>query len=378
MILIIGAGVIGASIAWHLASRGARDVRLIERGRPGEGSTHRATGGFRVQFGTAVNVHLSLLSREKLLRFEEEVGVDSGYRQAGYLFLASTEAQLRSLREGQAKQRSAGFADGQIISAADAATINPFISLDGIIGAAWCPTDGFIRARDILRGYLDGARRLGVTLTTAEVLRLHRENGRITAVTTDQGEISCEHVINAAGAWAGSLAALAGESLPVTPLRRQVAATIPTQALPASMPMTIYPDGFHLRERDGRVLLLWPDTPTSPVPFDATLDDAWLTRIRAFADERVPLLRDTPIDRAASWAGLYEMSPDKHAILGRSPALENFWYANGSSGHGVMHAPAIGQLVAEMILDGRTSIDVHALRPSRFAEGDPNSMSGVL
>jgi sarcosine oxidase subunit beta len=378
MILIIGAGVIGASIAWHLASRGVRDVTLIERGTPGEGSTHRATGGFRVQFGTAVNVRLSLLSREKLQRFEEEVGVDSGYRQAGYLFLASTEAQLRALREGQAKQRSAGFEDGRIITPEDIARINPFVSLDGIIGAAWCPTDGFIRARDILRGYLEGALRRGVTRTTAEVVGMRRQNGRIVAVTTDRGEIACDHVINAAGAWAGSIATLAGETLPVAPLRRQVAATVPTNLLPPSMPMTIYPDGFHLRERDGRVLLLWPDTPPSSDPFDTTLDDAWLARIRSFTDERVPLLRDIPIDRAASWAGLYEMSPDKHAILGRSPALENFWYANGSSGHGVMHAPATGQLVAEMIVDGKTSIDVHALRPSRFEEGQPNAVSDVL
>jgi sarcosine oxidase subunit beta len=155
-------------------------------------------------------------------------------------------------------------------------------------------------------------------------------------------------------------------------LRRQIASTVETDVLPAMTPMTIWvDDGFHYRVRDGRVLLVWPDDPHTPDPYDTTFDDRWLAKVERATRDRVPCLRDVPIDRERCWAGLYEMSPDRHAIIGRSPEHANLFLANGSSGHGVMHSPAIGQIIAEMILDGETSLDVSELRPSRFAEGKP-------
>jgi sarcosine oxidase subunit beta len=173
---------------------------------------------------------------------------------------------------------------------------------------------------------------------------------------------------------------MAGVHLPVTPLRRQVAATVPCDLLPADMPMTIWAgDGFHLRVRDGRVLLLWPTPGVPGRPYDTSLDLEWVRAVREKAAARVPVLRGVEVDRAASWAGLYEMSPDKHAILGRAPGCENFYLINGSSGHGVMHSPALGQLLAEIICEGKaTTLDVRALRPERFAEGEPNLVSELL
>jgi sarcosine oxidase subunit beta len=187
-------------------------------------------------------------------------------------------------------------------------------------------------------------------------------------------------VINAAGAWAGAFGSACGLNVPVSPLRRQVALTEPTRVLPDSMPMTIFTDdGFHLRVRDGRVLLLWPTPGLLGRPFDATVDAEWIDAVTAKAHARVPVLRDVPVDSAGSWAGLYEMSPDKHAILGAHPECENLFLINGSSGHGVMHAPALGHLLAEVVLDGRaTTIDTHALRPERFSEGDLNESAGPL
>ena len=192
--------------------------------------------------------------------------------------------------------------------------------------------------------------------------------GASTAVRTARDEIAAEHVVNAAGAWAGALARLAGAELPVTPLRRQVAVTVPTGALPANMPMTIFAgDGFHLRVRDGRVLLLLP-SPGGADPFDAAVEPAWVEAVTRVAHERVPGVANVPIDRAACWGGLYEMSPDGHAIVGAAPGVPNLYFANGSSGHGAMHAPALGQLVAELVLDGEArALDVAALRPERFA-----------
>ncbi len=374
-VVVLGGGVMGASVAWHLASRGCQDVLVIDRGlSPGAGSTGKATGGFRTQFATPVNIRLSLLSREKLLRFPEEIGVDSGYRPHGYLFLAGDETQMAALRSIRPLQHSLGVPVEEV-GPEDVARLNPAVRTDGIPGGSFCALDGFIRPLDILNGYTEAAKRLGVRFqygveaTGFSVTK--RLPGQVVSVETTAGPVQARHVVNAAGPWAGALGRIAGLEIPVTPLRRQVAPTVPTSALPDDMPMTIFlEDGFHLRVRDGRVLLLWPQPSTSQDPFDDRFDEGWLPGLLERAHARVPVLRDVPVDRAACWAGLYEMSPDQHALLGRAPSLENLWLINGSSGHGVMHSPALGQILAEMILDGGArTMDAHALRPSRFAEG---------
>ena len=204
--------------------------------------------------------------------------------------------------------------------------------------------------------------------------------GRVTGVVTDRETIACRAVVNAAGAWAARIAKLAGVTLPVEPLRRQVAATVPCDLLPVEMPMTIFAgDGYHLRVRDGRVLLLWPNPGKPGAPFDTSVDEEWIAEIVAKTARRVPSIRKVPVDRSASWAGLYEMSPDKHAILGPAPECPNFYLINGSSGHGVMHSPALGHLLAEIICGGKaTTLDVSALSPTRFAEGRLNHVSELL
>ena len=279
-------------------------------------------------------------------------------------------------------QHAEGLHEAVEVSPADIAHLNPAVSLDGVVGGSFCPTDGFIHPLGILEGYLSAAARLGVRIDWGvEAVGLDRDvSGRVMAVVTRTGRIPAGVVVNAAGAWAGDFACSCGVDEPVTPLRRQVARTIRTRALPALMPMTIFTgDGFHLRVRNGRVLLLWPTPGVPGRPFDDSVDPDWIAEVTARAHQRVPVLRDVPVDLNACWAGLYEMSPDKHAILGAAPGCGNFYLVNGSSGHGVMHAPALGQLLAEIILDGRaTTIDVTPLRPTRFAEGELNPVSELL
>lgn len=381
-VVIVGAGVIGASIASHLAMRGLA-VTVIERGTaPAAGSTSRATGGFRSQFSTAVNVQLSLLSREKLRRFEEEIGVDSGYREYGYLFVASSEQEMQVLENANTVQQANGLREARLLSRGEIFDINPAISRDvPVAGGAWCPTDGFLRATAITNGYVTAAARLGAEFRFGvEVTGGQRAGERLTALITSDGRHEGQIFVNAAGAWARLLMQRLGDDLPVEPLQRHVATTVPTAILPESMPMTVFlSDGFHLRVRDGRILLLRPAPPASNDPFDQTFDDSWLRETLHIAHARIPLLRDCEVDRSACWSGLYEMSPDRHAIVGRAPRFDNLFLANGSSGHGVMHAPALGEVVAEMIVNGKARLPgVEALRPSRFDEGAAIASSHLL
>lgn len=365
--------MIGASVAYHLAERGLREVVVLDRAPgPGAGSTGRATGGFRAQFSSAIEVRLSLLARAKLRRFADETGGDCGYVPAGYLWVAETAAELAALRDALAVQRANGVDDARELGADEIAHVNPALRCEPLAGGTYAASDGFIRPLQILAGYRQAAERLGVRFAwEAPVIGIERgHDGRAVAVRTPRGALASGIVVNAAGPWAAQVARLAGIDLPVVPLRRQVAVTVPSAVLPATMPMTVYPgDGFHLRVRDGRVLLLLP-SPGGADPFADDVEPAWIDRVAATARARLPVLAGVAIDTAACWAGLYENSPDGRAILGAASGMPNLYFANGSSGHGVMHAPALGQLLAEIILDGAArSLDVDALRPDRFGLG---------
>jgi sarcosine oxidase, subunit beta len=382
-ILVVGGGVIGASVAWHLAQRGHRDVVILDAGSgPGSGSTGRATGGFRGQFSTAINVQLSLLSRPKLTQLADETGVDAHVRPVGYLFLAHDHDALARLESARAVQHAAGLLEARALTPAEAGAINPQVTMDDVVGATWCPIDGTIRPLEILRGYLTDAARLGVRVQWGErVRRMDRDaQGRVTSVHTDHESWQVDQVVNAAGPWANAIAAMVDFDLPVRAARQQIAVTAPLTELSDGFPMTIWTrDGFHLRVRDGRALLNRPVPATDDAPAELSIDEAWVEATWALAQSRVPCLARAQLDAGAHWAGFYEMSPDKTAVLGAVPGCENLILVNGSSGHGVMHSPILGQLAAEQLLDGRiSSLDARALRPERFAEGDLNPVSDLL
>ncbi|HTK57084.1 MAG TPA: FAD-dependent oxidoreductase [Gemmatimonadales bacterium] len=371
-VVVIGAGVVGASVAWHLAGRGVK-VTLVDQGHGrGDGSSARATGGFRAQYGTAINIRLSLLSRAKLRAFPEEVGADPGYEPAGYLWLATSPRELATLSEGCDLQRSEGVTEAAVVSTDEIRRLNPAVHDPKVIGGTWCPTDGFIRPLAILGGYLDGARARGAEVRwETRVTGVERNGEGITAVVTDRGPIPCGAVVVASGPWSGEVGRALGLAIPVQPLRRQVAPTVPTQALPSGMPMTIWAgDGFHVRVRNGRVLLLRPTEGDPRDPWSTAVDEAWVQEVTLMGRTRIPALREVAVDRLGCWAGLYEMSPDKHALLGRVHGAANAFTASGNSGHGVMHSLAEGQLLSELIVDGAfQSLDATSLRPTRFAEG---------
>ena len=380
---MIGGGVIGASVAWHLVQRGARDVLIVDASEaPGMGSTGKATGGYRGQFANTINVQLSLLSRAKLLRFADDTGVDPEYNPVGYLFLADDEVSLEAFRAARRIQHGAGLTEAREISVDEASRISPHAVLDGVKGAAWCPSDGTIRPLKLLRGYLDSAERAGVRVQwNAAVHGMERAaTGRITHVDVNGERIAVGQVVNAAGAWSARVAALAGIELPVKPMRRQIACTHPLTTLDDSTTMTIWVrDAFHYRVRDGRALLNWPVDTLRDDPYALDVDQDLIERVWAIARQRSTAFRDTSLDASAHWVGLYEMSPDKSVIFGRAPGCDNLLLINGSSGHGVMHSPILGQLAAELLCDGTThTLDMHPLRLSRFDDGDALPISGML
>ena len=244
-----------------------------------------------------------------------------------------------------------------------------------VIGGSFCPVDGFIAPMKILEGYINGAKKLGVKFIYGEEIQsIIVDRNKITETTTPSSEFSAGIVVNTAGAWAGYTAGLAGLKIPVTPLKRQVACMNKENILPENLPMTIFvKDSFHFRTKDKKFILLMPTDNEISDPLDTTVEDVWLENIGQIAKNRITVLvnSDYKIDKSLSWAGLYEMSPDVHILLGLAPGFENFYLANGSSGHGVMHSPAIGQLLAELIISNETAIDISSLRPSRFSEGKP-------
>jgi sarcosine oxidase subunit beta len=322
-----------------------------------------------------------LLAREKLRQFQQETGVDPGYQPVGYLFMARTQAQLQSLRAAMTLQRAAGLREVEEVSTADIRRLSPAVRADDLIGGTFGSTDGYILPLEILRGYLEAAERLGVRFEyEAGWTECVVDAGRITGVRSERGTIATRRVINAAGPWAGIVGRQAGADVPVSPLRRQTAITQPFPQMPETTPMTInVDDGFHFRVRDGRVLLLWPDDLPANDPFDTSFDRRWLPKVISRARDRAPVLADLEIDLPRCICGLYEMSPDKHALVGPAPGVEGLYLINGSSGHGVMHSSVLGLLLSEIILDGRAhTADIHALRPSRFAEGRPNPQSEIL
>lgn len=366
--IVAGGGVIGASIAFHLAKKGLKKICVIDKGQPGSGSTGKATGGFRSQFGSEININLSLLSLKKLLSFKDETGIDPGYKPNGYLFIAQNEEELSKLKEANTLQKKTGLDDAIMVTPGDIKTLNPFIDHSNIYGGTFCQSDGFITPINILRGYTEAAKRLGVEIIyNSEIFSIDVEDQLITQIKTANEGYSAGSVINAAGAWAAGISKLAGTEIPVKPLKRQVCRLMEEKIIPENTPMTIWTDNsFHFRMRDNHLILLMPSEPENNV--ELTPEKKWLEKVFTVANSRLPATGNCHIDYSGSWAGFYEISPDEHVLLGLAPGFRNFYLANGSSGHGVMHSPAIGQLLSEIISGESTSFDVSSLSPNRFTE----------
>ena len=372
-VVIIGGGIVGASVAWHLTDAGCRNVLLVEREtHQGKGSTGKSMGGVRAQFATAPNIQMSLYSIPFYANFEERLGHPSEYRPQGYLFVATKPSHLEYLRTNQQLQKSLGLTQVRMLTREDIIAIVPQLRSDDILGGSFCATDGFVDPYSVMVGFTTRACEQGATLwRSTEVTAVHREGDRISGVETTRGSVSTRVVVNASGPWAAETAALAGIDLPIEPLRRMLIPTEPFDGVPHTIPMVIdMTNGFHFRPESLGFLLAWNDPEETP-GYKMDFDPAFIEKVLTRAADRVPCFENLAVNPKRAWAGLYEMSPDHHAILGEAPEVRGFYCANGFSGHGVMHAPATGKILADLILHGATSVlsDIEVLSPARFAKG---------
>ncbi len=368
-VVIVGGGVMGASTAYHLALRGCPNVLLLERESFfGTQATGRCAGGIRYQFSTEINVRLSLLSLPMLDRFEEELDQPIDRRRTGYLFLLTSDESVSNLNEIVQMQRRLGV-NTEWLTPEDIAARVPLLNLTGVQAGTNHADDGLADPNSVVQGYVSGARRLGAKLLTdVDVTGIRVEEDKIQAVVTNNGEVATPVVVNAAGPWAGEIGKMAGVDIPIVPLRRQIAVTGPLPGVPSDFPFVIDFDQSLYFHREGDGLLTGMSNPNEQVGFDQSVDPEWeLVHFEA-AMARLPLLERAGI--ASRWAGLYEVSPDAHPILGRIPQVEGLFCVGGFSGHGFMHGPICGLLLAEEILDGAAhTLDISSLYIDRFESG---------
>ena len=379
-VALIGGGIVGSSIAYHLVEAGCKDVIVIERETAqGKGSTGKSMGGVRAQFSTPVNIQMSLYSIPFYASFEERLGYPCDYRPQGYLFCATHEKHMTYLRANYEKQVAMGLKNVRLVAGDEIRGMFPLLRGNDIIGGSFCSTDGFVDPNSAMIGFMTWASDHGATLWKNAPVTAIARRGESFEVTTTRESVSTPVVVNCAGAWAAEVARMAGIGLPVEPLRRMLVPTEPFDQFPHTAPMIVdMSTGFHFRPEGRGFLFAWNDPEETP-GYKTDFDPSFIEKILTRAADRVPVFETVEVNPKRAWAGLYEMTPDHHPILGESPEVPGFFFANGFSGHGVMHSPATGKILSDLILTGKTDlIEASLLNFSRFAEGRMIHETAVL
>ena len=382
-VVVVGGGAMGASIAYHAAAAGIGRVVLLEREAAlGLGSTGRCAGGFRHQFSSEINVRLSLASVRMIRSFTAEHGLPLDVHVDGYLFLVRDAASWTGYRAAAAMQRSLGARVEELDPVAVAELV-PGVRVDGLVGATFGPDDGIADPSGLTNGYATLARRTGVEIrldTAVTGIRAVGRGGagRVTGVDTSAGPIDAPIVVNAAGVWAPALAATCGVDLPIEPQPRHVVVTSGFAGRPERRTLVIDTATMFYFHREGAgVLMGMPRLADAVSTYETAVDDRWIAEeLLPAAVSVLPALESAGLAR--SWVGLYEMTPDRHAILGPVAGLDGLFLANGFSGHGFQHAPIVGKIIAELVTGRPPTVDVSALCLERFARGELIGESHVV
>ena len=379
-VAVVGGGVMGLSVARELRLAGVDRVVVLEReASVGQGSSSRANGGVRAQFTTRANIEFSAWSIAELERLDAETGL-LGFHQTGYLLLCGTEAGEQGLAAAFELQRSLGV-EVRWLTPAQALELVPFLRPEGLRAATFHGRDGFLDPHGVVTAMRAEAERLAARiLTGAEVTAVDPAPGGGLDLCVGDTRVRAGVVVNAAGPAAGRVAGLFGAELPVAPVRRNLAYVRepggPTQLIPMCVDLDT---GVLLRrEASGGFVVAWSDPDDRP-SWETTVDPRFLEQLAQRVGNRFPLLEDLPLDPRQCWAGLYPETPDHHAVIGPAPEVPALLHCAGFGGHGVMHSPAAGRAVAELVTLGACrTFDLHPLRPERFAEGDLVIETAVL
>lgn len=366
-VVIIGGGIMGVSTAFHLASRGVKNIVLLERHRLGRGSSAKPMGGVRANFSDPNNVMLGQRSLESFRTFYEDFGTNIELTQVGYLFLARTEQEVADLELATKVQNELGVRS-RMVDPKELVQINPFVDEQAVLAGSFSPDDGFACPAAAVNGYTRACIQLGVTiLDMTEVLNIETGPDGVRSVETNLGVISTDKVVCAAGAWSGTIGEMAGQVLPVEPVRRMIGIT-PQQPLKhPSVPFTLdlgtkmYWHNYY----NGLLVGISHDT----VPgFDRDFTFEWLDEFNAAASVVAPSLMNPRLDEG--WAGLYENTPDRNAIIGASSKVPGFYYITGFSGHGFLQGPAAGEFMADIIQGKESFLPTDAFSVDRFGDED--------
>ena len=366
--VIIGGGVMGASTAYHLALMGAKNIVLLEKEEFfSQGATGRCAGGIRYQFATEINIALSKASLPMLENFKKEFDQDIDLNQCGYLFLLNNEKDINQFEKNVALQHKMGIGT-EWLSGDEIRSWLPQMDLEDIIKATFYSKDGLCDPNSVVMGYIKAAKRLGVQcLTNVEVTGIEQSHQKVIAIQSKDGRIETGTVINAAGPWVEQIGHMLQLEIPIKPVRRQMMTTSAMADIPKDFPMVIDFEKSLYFHREGDGLLTGMSNPDQKAGYDQSVDEEWELINLEHSIARLPMLENAALQ--SHWAGLYEVTPDALPIFGETP-IEGFYLVGGFSGHGFMHGPISGKLMAEIILDGKsTSVDVSRLDLARFEEG---------
>lgn len=367
--VVIGGGIIGAATGYYLSKKGLR-VLLLERDFPCSGSTGRCIGGIRAQFTHDLTIRVMLKSIKMFQELDKELNRDIEWYAGGYLFLAFDEERKKAFLQAIEIQRRYGL-KVKFISPDDCCRIVPGLNSLGLLGGAWCPTDGQANPFQVTYGYLEGMKRLkSKVFVYTEVKRIHVKNSRVISVVTNQGEeIFTPVIVNAAGPWAKDIGRLANVTVPVEPDRHEALVTEAVERCLEPMLVDYRSDGCYFVQHYKTGHFLGCYTPVPIVPGHRTdASDEFITEMPRRMVRLLPKLAAVKVLR--QWAGSYEMTPDGNPVCGPTP-VEGFYVSAGMSGHGFMFGPALGELMAEMITTGSSSIDISEFRLDRsFAKSE--------
>ena len=376
--IVIGGGVIGTAVAFHMARLGAGKVVLLERKHLATGATGTSSALVRTHYDNPLEAEIAFKSLPTFYHWDEIVGGDCGFVNNGYVRLVEPY-NIEKLKANVGLMQAIGI-NTQILDQDEVREFVPYVTADDVLAAAIEPDSGYADPHLTTTGFADGARRYGARVfQEAEVIGIDLEHGRVVGVQTPRGSIAAPTVINAAGPWAGLVAEMAGLSVDLTPMLHQVAVVETPQEMPWPHPTIVdrmHYSHFYVRPETGRLTLLGASHDNCPIGTDEldTYNENLTTRTRDRVLERVcdrmPVIETAPIRKG--YAGIFVDTPDKHALLGPAPTVEGFYFATGLSGHGFKEAPVVGQAIAELILNGQAEVvDITPLRVTRFEEGQP-------